>query len=325
MSSKFTAIELCAGGGGQAIGLERAGFSHAALIEIEPIACETLRTNRPAWNIIQSDLRTFSTASLSLASVDLVAGGVPCPPFSMAGKQLGADDERDLFPEALRIVDECRPRAVMLENVRGLLGTRFDGYRDAVDDRLIEMGYTPFWNLLQASDFGVAQLRPRAVLVAIENQAASFFSWPKPSKNPAPSVGEVLESEMTCNGWELAASWAAAANTVAPTLVGGSKKHGGPDLGPTRAKREWRRLGVCGKGIADGPPEANFEGMPRLTVKMAALLQGFPEEWVFAGKKTAAYRQVGNAFPPPVAEAVATQIRSALRAGYRRSQLATAA
>jgi DNA (cytosine-5)-methyltransferase 1 len=102
--------------------------------------------------------------------------------------------------------------------------------------------------------------------------------------------------------------WRQQADNIAPTIVGGSKKHGGPDLGPTRAKRAWASLGVDGMGIANEPPEPDFVGMPKLTVEMVAKIQGFPNEWHFTGKKTPAYRQVGNAFPPPVAQAVATEI-----------------
>ncbi|HNI76573.1 MAG TPA: DNA cytosine methyltransferase, partial [Giesbergeria sp.] len=93
-----------------------AGFEHAGLVELEHAACTTLRFNRPAWNVVEGDLRQFDARPYH--GIDLMAGGVPCPPFSKAGKQLGAEDERDLFPEALRLVDECRPKAVMLENVR---------------------------------------------------------------------------------------------------------------------------------------------------------------------------------------------------------------
>lgn len=106
--------------------------------------------------------------------------------------------------------------------------------------------------------------------------------------------------------------WRDKANAIAPTLVGGSKKHGGPDLGPTRAKKAWATLGVDGMGIWDAPPPKDFIGMPRLTPRMAARIQGFPDEWQFFGRKTAAYRQIGNAFPPPVAAAVARQIYAAL-------------
>ena len=112
------------------------------------------------------------------------------------------------------------------------------------------------------------------------------------------------------------------ASEIAPTLVGGSKKHGGPDLGPTRAKKAWATLGVDGMGIADDAPTPEFFGMPRLTVRMAARIQGFPDDWQFAGGKTAAYRQIGNAFPPPVAHAVATQVRRCL-AGSMQLEIAS--
>ena len=136
--SDLTSIEVCSGAGGQALGLELAGFGHEALVEIEPPACATLRLNRPQWNVFEQDLRTFNAAGYK--GIDLLAGGVPCPPFSKAGKQLGAEDERDLFPEALRLVDECRPRAVMLENVRGLLDAVFDEYRINIEIQLKKLG-----------------------------------------------------------------------------------------------------------------------------------------------------------------------------------------
>ena len=117
---------------------------------------------------------------------------------------------------------------------------------------------------------------------------------------------------MEANGWLGARAWAARADAIAPTIVGGSKKHGGPDLGPTRARRAWASLGVDGLGVADLAPSQDFVGMPRLTVSMVARLQVFPKEWQFVGRKTAAYRQVGNAFPPPVAAAVADQIMQCL-------------
>ncbi len=110
---------------------------------------------------------------------------------------------------------------------------------------------------------------------------------------------------MASRGWRHADEWREKANRIAPTIVGGSKKHGGPDLGPTRARKAWAELGVDGLGIANEEPEENFKGMPRLTVRMVARIQGFPDDWGFWGGKTARYRQVGNAFPPPVAAAVA--------------------
>jgi DNA (cytosine-5)-methyltransferase 1 len=303
-------IEICAGAGGQALGLEQAGFEHSALIEMDTHACATLRYNRPSWNVIEGDVKTFNADSYY--GIDLFAGGVPCPPFSIAGKQLGNDDERDLFPEALRLIKECNPKAVMLENVRGLFDPKFDAYRDSIQSQIEGMGYECFWKLVNAAGYGVPQQRPRTILVALKHRYAKHFTWPVDISTPSLTVGETLYNEMVSNGWEGAKEWSMQANTIAPTIVGGSKKHGGADLGPTRARAAWAKLGVNGIGLADQPPEKDFIGMPKLTVKMAALVQGFPSDWKFVGKKTPAYRQVGNAFPPPVAKAIGCSILDAL-------------
>ena len=315
MNSDLTSVEICAGAGGQALGLERAGFSHLAAVEIDDWAVETLRVNRPSWNVVKTDVREFDPSPYT--GVDLFAGGVPCPPFSIAGEQLGADDERDLFPRALDMVEAMHPRAVLLENVKGLGQKRFDAYRADIIARLESLGYAVFWKLLQAADFGVPQLRPRFIMVALQKEYAPFFAWPSPSGERV-SVGEALESLMGAEGWKGARQWARRANRVAPTLVGGSKKHGGPDVGPTRAKAAWRELGVKGSSIAEDPPPADFpvdltDELPRLTVKMGGVVQGFPENWRWQGGKTAQWRQVGNAFPPPVAEAVGRRIAAALK------------
>ncbi len=311
---KFKSLEICAGAGGQALGLEEAGFDHIALIELEPLACETLRTNRPNWNVIQGDLRNFD-ASIYKEQVDLLAGGVPCPPFSIAGKQLGQLDDRDLFPEALRLAKECNPKAILLENVRGLLDPKFEDYRKEIIDALENLGYKTDWQLLNASEFGVSQLRPRAILIALKEEYFQHFKWPEKGKRKPKPVGDLLYEAMAELGWQSVDQWREKANKIAPTLVGGSKKHGGADLGPTRAKKAWAELGIDGKGLADQPPINGYKGNPRLTLGMTALIQGFPKDWKFSGKKTPAYRQVGNAFPPPVAQAVGQAIISALNYG----------
>ncbi len=305
----MTSLELCAGAGGQALGIESAGFEHVGLIEVDSFACRTLRHNRPRWAVHEADLNTFDARPYR--GVDLVAGGLPCPPFSKAGKQLGDKDERNLFPAALRIIAECEPRAIMIENVRGLLDPAFNEYRLFINSSLQKLGFSARWQLLNAKDFGVPQLRPRVVLVALREDDAWDFMWPAPLAG-VQTVGASLVDLMASEGWPLANQWAEAAQHVAPTIVGGSKKHGGPDLGPTRSKKAWEALGVNGKGVADSPPSADFVGLPKLTVRMVARLQGFPDDWSFQGGKTAQYRQVGNAFPPPVATAVARQISQAL-------------
>ncbi len=314
-SAGLTTLELCAGGGGQAIGLEQAGFDHAGLVELDNHACNTLRLNRPKWNVIECDLRQFDGSAFT--GIDLLSGGLPCPPFSVAGKQLGKADERNLFPELIRLVDQIRPRAVMIENVRGFLDALFEDYRRYLKKELGKLGYEPGWKLMNASDFGVPQLRPRVVFVAVRKELAEFFSWPQTSPILPRTVGEVLVDLMASNGWKGASSWAKQADEIAPTIVGGSLKHGGPDLGPTRARKAWAGLGVDGLGIANCAPAPDFVGMPRLTVRMAARLQGFPDDWQFSGTKTQAYRQVGNAFPAPFAKAVANNLKACLSMRHR--------
>jgi DNA (cytosine-5)-methyltransferase 1 len=174
------------------------------------------------------------------------------------------------------------------------------------------------WQLLQASDFGVPQLRPRFVLVAMQPEDFAFFRWPDEYKKAPPTVGEALYDLMRENGWSRANEWRERANGIAPTVVGGSKKHGGADLGPTRAKRAWQEMWVDAHGIADRAPRTDAditERGPKLTCEMVKRLQGWDDtefKWNFTGRKTSTYRQIGNAFPPPVARAVGSAIAAAL-------------
>ena len=304
------ALELCAGGGGAALGLEQAGFIHSALVDNDKHACATLRGNRPYWNVIEADMRRLGAAYWR--GVDLLSGGLPCPPFSIAGKQLGADDDRDMFPYMLRIVKEVRPRAVFIENVRGILTKRFAAFREKVERSFSVLGFDSHWAVFNAVDFGVPQTRYRAFLVALHRGSTKPIQWPEPLKQPAQTVGETIGDLMGQRGWRGAAKWKTQASLPAPTIVGGSHKHGGPDLGPTRARKEWAKMGVDGLGLANDPPDIDFEGMPRLTLSMIARLQSFPDNWKFSGGKTQGYRQVGNALPVRLAYNVSKAVYTCL-------------
>ena len=318
MQRPLTCVEICAGAGGQALGLAMAGFVHVALVEYEADYCEVLKKNRPEWNVICADIHDFD--GRPYRGVDLLAGGAPCPPFSVAGKRLGQNDDRDLFPEAIRLIREIKPKAVMLENVRGFLDPGFEAYRSHIFKSIQDLGYVTHIKLLNASNFSVPQLRPRVVIIGIRKDQYGAFAYPEDKPDSTKTVGETLYDLMAENKWAGAKRWAEQADRIAPTLVGGSKKHGGPDLGPTRAKRAWAELGVDGRGIADTAPAPGFEGMPRLTSRMMARIQGFPDTWTFGSRKTVACRMIGNAFPPPVAKAVGEQIKECLAHGCADSQ-----
>ncbi|WP_165986231.1 DNA cytosine methyltransferase [Streptomyces sp. YIM 98790] len=385
----LTSIEICAGAGGQAVGLDRAGFRHLALVEYDRDAVETLRENVQThrwegWDggrlagLEPMDVKTFLDSpllkglDLGEGELDLFAGGVPCPPFSLAGKRLGRDDERDLFPYALDIIEALKPKAVMIENVRGILEPPhvFIEYRRGILESLAKLGYAvpqidcelspadqdramrSVWRRIDAYHFGVPQLRPRAVLVVIRRDlidGPEDFPWPlRIHGEPVAAVDKLSHSmkercrafwttevrgktgQKVYDTWREAAEKAKKSRTrgVAPTLVGGSRKHGGADLGPSRAKKAWEAMGVDANGVANDPEKCDPErdlfrpAGPMLTVSQAAILQGFPETWRFMGGKTAKYRQVGNAFPPPVAEAVGRAIHAVLRPESREEKLA---
>lgn len=337
---RLEVVEICAGAGGQSLGLHLAGFKHKLAVELDQTAADTLRNNLRSreenWD--DDTVRVGDVADPSVwnpedyKGVDLLAGGVPCPPFSVAGKQLGANDERDLFAWAVELCGAVQPKALLLENVRGLSANRFTGYRQHVLDRLYEHKYIGRWELLHAADYGVSQLRPRFVLVALQEEYAEYFKWPEKHTTKPPTVGELLADLMSDRNWEGAEDWVRNANDIAPTIVGGSKKHGGADLGPSRAKKAWSDLHVDAWGIADEPPGPGFKPSPRtkgeevkgpkLTIEMVARIQGWYGEdykWEFSGKKTSQYRQIGNAFPPPVAKAVGEAIASALRKEHKQT------
>ncbi|RCG23579.1 DNA cytosine methyltransferase [Streptomyces diacarni] len=312
----MTSLEICAGAGGQAIGLERAGISPSMLMDVEGDACRTLRWNRRSWAVEQVDLNYFDPYHHEATrGVDLLSGGLPRVKSAATATRVETGEQWRLLRTAVRLARVMRPRAVLLENMPELIERpRFSDAREWLEKSLTSLGYVVTCGVLTASDFGVPQVRRQGFLVALRDDCEEQFHWPEPSGVAAPTLGEALSDSMASKDWPGAASWVARANAPAPTIVGGSSDRGGADLGPSGQKNAWARFGINGKSIGDDVPDANFpaDGMPRLTVRQAALLQSFPETWTLVGKKTSTYRQVGHATPPPVAEAIGRALVRAL-------------
>ncbi|MBZ9798713.1 DNA cytosine methyltransferase [Mesorhizobium sp. ES1-4] len=307
-----TVLEICAGAGGQALGLEAAGFHHVGLVEIDRDAVATLQANGPKWPVVHADLRGLDLSACE--GVDLLAGGVPCQPYSSAGERRGAHDERDLFPEALRLVRQLRPKAVMLENVTGALHVSNSVNRLRILSQLTSLGYDAEWRILQGPDFGLPQKRRRAILVGFQPGIMHRFRWPRPLDTTAPTVGEALRDLMATEGWPHVNEWAKGADGYAPTLIGGSQNKQGIDLAQDKSRQSWLKLGVNPSGRAKTAPGADTPAgyKPRLTLGMMARIQDFPADWEFKGSDLQVFRQIANAFPPSMAHAVGASIMRAL-------------
>ncbi|MCX4859950.1 DNA cytosine methyltransferase [Streptomyces canus] len=314
---RFRSVEICAGCGAQALGLEWAGFDPVVLIDSKADACFTIGRNRPEWDTICIDLVQFPLDERpDIKGVDLLSGGLPRVK-SMA--TVGRDEdteERRVLRAAIELVCSVKPKAVLLENVPDLAESpEFEVDREWMGAQLGKAGYRTTWKILNAADFGVPQNRRSSFLVALQKPYFPRFSWPEPDGRAAPTVGQVLGPSMSSRGWPGAEEWAKNADRIAPALVGGSDRRGGADLGPTGSKKAWATLGVNGNSLGDEPPGVDFPPgeMPKLTVEQAAQIQSIPEEWAFAGGKTSRYRQIGHAMPPPLATAVGRAIAAALR------------
>ncbi|MEV7088645.1 DNA cytosine methyltransferase [Streptomyces sp. NPDC093085] len=320
--SGLRCVDVCAGAGGLALGLEQAGFAPVLLLDKNPVACATLRENRPAWHVLEADLLDFSPSRYQeIYDVDLLSAGPPRVRSGATVARTGAETELRLLEATVYLAHAVQPRALVVENVPGLVNTPgLASIRELIGDELSHLGYRFRWFLLNAADFGVPQSRRQGMLVALKERYFDAFRAPEPTVREYVSVGRALRRSMAMGGWRDADRWAAQALAVAPTLVGGSDRRGGPDLGPTGTRKAWARMGVDGSSVADSVPGADFvwapetgqHGMVRITTDQAALLQGFPPEWKFAGRKTARYRQIGHASPPPVAKALGLAIRAAL-------------
>ncbi|WP_308310345.1 DUF6339 family protein [Streptomyces sp. CC210A] len=315
--SRFTSVEICAGSGAQALGLERAGFDPILLIDSKADACFTIDLNRPAWDIVCMDVVQFEPGVRpDTQGVDLLSGGLPRVKSPATARRAEDTEERRVLRAAIELAREMRPKAVVLENVPDLVESpAFEADRAWIEEELRAAGYRSSWRVLNASDFGVPQNRSSGFLVALREPYFSRFSWPVADGAAPPTVGDVLGPSMASRGWPGAEEWAKRADRTAPALVGGSDRRGGADLGPTGSKKAWAALGVNGNSLGDEPPGADFpeDDHPKLTVEQAALVQSIPPDWRFAGGKTSRYRQIGHAMPPPLATAMGRAVAAALR------------
>jgi DNA (cytosine-5)-methyltransferase 1 len=271
----------------------------------------------------ETDLLQFDPAEdQQVYDVHLLSGGLPrVKSPAVAARTRGDDAELSVLKAAVDLVYGVQPRAILFENVPELIRkSDYAPVRELVAKELGHLGYQFRWHVLNAKDFGVPQSREVGFLVAFKGDLMDRFEWPRPNADPPPTVGEALQESMGARGWPDAVRWAAQADSIAPTIVGGSWERGGADLGPTGAAT-----------VADQVPDAAFSwdpalgrrGRVALTVEQVALLQGFPPDWRIAGRKTARYRQVGNATPPPLAHALGESIAEALRAGEDAQARAT--
>lgn len=318
---RYASVELCAGLGGQALGLEQAGFDPTLLIDSNDHACRTIALNRPSWNVRPLDLTSYEAVEAVGASVsfdqglDLLSAGLPRIKSAAGMKRDGDARERKILHAAVHIAKSVRPRAVLLENLDALVtGPQFATDRAWIERELTSAGYRVDWRVLDASHFGVPQFRKSGFLVGLAQSVVGEFDWPDPIGDP-PGVGEVLGESMADRGWSGSLRWASRADRPGPALVGGSDRRGGADLGPSGSKRAWlRSAGIDGNSLGDEVPGPDFpeDGTPRITVRQAAMLQCIPGDWRIHGRKTAAYRQVGHALPPPVARALGHSLARAL-------------
>jgi DNA (cytosine-5)-methyltransferase 1 len=332
----LTAIDLFAGAGGLSLGLHAAGWNIVAAVERDRWAAQTYQINFPGTSIY-SDVRELDFRQFS--GIDLLAGGPPCQPFSVAGKQLSHDDPRDMIPQFIRAVREARPRIFLMENVPGLLTQRNILYTKKVIAQLEDVGYSVSYKKLIASHYGVPQDRERVFVVG--TRRGEVFLFPKPTHGPGStrsfvSAGEALQNVPECqpnmaivtyakkpilrrspwagmlvNGQGRPINLAEPSLTI-PATAGGNRTH---IIDPHGVLLAYHRYLIEG-----GQPRSGLvEGVRRLNLRECARLQSFPDDFVFAGAKTKQFTQVGNAVPPLLAAVIGRALMQYLNAANERS------
>jgi DNA (cytosine-5)-methyltransferase 1 len=319
-ANNLRCLSLFSGGGGLDLGFERAGFGHVAAYELLEICGQTLRENRPGWVVRSGEIEgdVASAAFTQFRGVDLVHGGPPCQPFSVAGKQGGASDPRNLWGEFVRCVLQSRPRAFVAENVVGLLDRKFDSFVKRNILQPLRDQYTVFKFKLAAHEFGVPQARRRVFFVGFRAvRDAERFLQPETTHGDGGSLfGPLLPLNTARRSLGLPDI---ALDVVAPTLRSGftGPRNTTGVLNSKASLKVWDELRIWPNGVqpsralADAYPPEN--GHYRMSIADCALLQGFPADWRFSGAVYQALGQIGNSVCPPVAYAVARQVAQALK------------
>lgn len=334
MTRKYNSIELFAGAGGLALGLEMAGFNHLGLVEFDKSAANTLRANRPQWNVLCEDVELVASRDLEKEfgikkyELDLLSGGAPCQSFSYAGKRLGLEDTRGtMFYHYATFLKKLQPKMFLFENVRGLLthdkGKTFKTIHDIFEDQ----GYTIQYKVLNALDYGVAQKRERLIVVGVRNDLAETIKFEFPEKHEKQLVlrdilNDVPESECAKYSKEKEKIF----NLVPP---GGYWRDIDPEIARKYMKNCWYmgggRTGILRRLSLDEPsltvlttPQMKqterchpIEARP-FSVRENARIQSFPDEWVFTGTVASKYKQIGNAVPCNLAKDIGLSIKKAL-------------
>lgn len=326
-NSSFNVIELFAGAGGMALGLEQAGFNGVVFVEQNKWACKTLRANRSSWNVIEGDIRDVNF--LEYKDVDLVSGGAPCQAFSYAGKRLGFDDIRGtLFSEFARCVKEIEPKMFLFENVKGLLNHDNGRTFDTILNVFTELGYSVQYKILDASFYGVAQKRQRLIIVGIRNDLVNEikFNYPNPDKertvlksalkdvpdSPGSTYSEKKRKVMELvppGGW-----WKDLPQDVILDYVGNFDVSRGGTTGMAR-RLSWDEpcLTLLTSPSQKMTERCHPEETRPLTIREYARVQSFPDDWEFAGSISEQYKQIGNAVPVELARRIGLEIIKSLK------------
>ncbi|GAA9038694.1 DNA cytosine methyltransferase [Helicobacter pylori] len=327
--NRMTSIELFAGAGGLALGLEFAGFNHIGLVKIDKFACSTLKKNRPLWNVLEKDITTLTEQDLKTAfnveygDLDLLSGGCPCQSFSYAGKKLGLEDTRGtMFYYYAKFLKTLKPKMFLFENVRGLISHNKGKTFKIICETLENCGYSLHYKVLNALNYGVAQKRERLFIIGIRKDLNYFFNFPKPLKNK-----KVLKDILLDVPKSLGAEYSPKKKEIFNLVpAGGYWRDIDPQIAKEYMKSSWGnnkggRTGILRRLSLDEPsltilttPQMKqtdrchpLEVRP-FNIRESARIQSFPDEWEFVGSVAQQYKQIGNAVPPLLAEAVGKEI-----------------